>query len=507
MARDDEDFLEDEEEDEEEEDETEEPEAYEDIYETGAPERRDIATETFETGAPGPPAPLPRPPGVAPDIGRRSYMEALGRIQYPEFAPLPQYPVGKPGFKGALMDALRGMIPGYSQGMQAAYRTQVADVTMANKSRMDLFKEQMDVIRPMIVKDYETEAWLQKQQKYTEYLRTTYPQLTEQEILAYSMGKIPRAPVAPKPGTPMTAVFDDNSRLPVTYGAEGIIDQRTGKALAPELQARLKELQRPVTPSQTVQKPTRVRGLVIPAGLPGAGRPGIKVYNPDGTVTWEEEPIYEKPPAGPSPELQLIRELTIDRMKREAEDIPQGGLGPDMLRHATQRGDRFKASEPAKKMSEAVEGYNFFNTLTPINKLQQTAVIYALAKMWDPRTGVRDREFDVVQQSLESLWKRLGLTVEQLWDSRGYFRKDTFKNKILPAVAERLHSYEDRYHEMRNQEVKSLTKDTGKPGMGRFMDNYGENLSPFRTIKRNKATGELKEFFRRPSGELVPVEN
>jgi len=418
-------------------------------------------------------------------------MDMLDRIGMPNLRPMPTRPQSQPGFRGALKDALRGMIPGYIQGQEAGLKEQRQDVGIQNQQEMALWKEQMGLVKPMLTKDYETEAWMQKVNMTRNYLMTTYPFMTEAEIAARSLGQSYRQPTPPKPGIPHTFIMPDGkTRITAVMNEQRQWVKPGGEVIPPEIMNQAVEVAKQ---SGEPDKPHYFTGVTPPEG----GDPQVGYTTPDdpGNMKYVQgAKVWKDPEAAAA--RQAAREAAA-ASRSNAQELARQRLDLAQSKFIDSQTARFDASQIVRKYNESMETISDILHRDMSSPANQESLLYAFAKVNDPRTGVREPERETIRKNVGTLVDKFGRDVMRVVNNVGSMSPHSIQ-LIKSALVERKRSLQEQYDNYREQTAKTIKAKTGEENPYLYMTDHAV---PY----EERMTSPMGELRKNSRGNWVPV--
>jgi hypothetical protein len=454
----------------------------------------------------------------------RSAMDYAAQIQPPPFRPFPQRPPIEPGFRGALKDFARGMIPGYTAGKESVFQEQVAQDAAQRKYEMDVYKQQMGMMKPLLTKDYATQNWIQEVEMKRAYLKARYGWMTEPEIAARSTGTHYTPPTKPKPGEPKEFHFMPGV-LPKSLDPTGegkivvMWSQQAGGGAGGWVAPGGQEI-----PNQLMNQATEVgkesgQGphYIENARPPGSNQPpGVMVVPKPGAAAVQVENV-EKVPRPIDPEMQALlktqRQVGIDVQRQNLRNQQSLALTPRQEQTVSSNVRQWETQMPYKAYQEKMGAFQDALNMNPKSAIEQLGMIFALNKAWDANSVVREGEVKTALQYASSVSTQLVLAVTNLFERKELMRPQDLQ-KLLMAVRARVISASQQFHANRSDRASRLGQQLGTPIGSRFADPYAHiemgdpkrGLAGWRIARENTETGEIDEFIKMPDGTYLMVE-
>ena len=460
-------------------------------------------TTAQDIAAPGPGF---EPPPVIPQLPDTSHIDASiadrvnASFQPPTLEPLPRREF-EPGWKGAMKDALRGMIPGYIQGQEAGLKAQQQDVMLRNKAQMDVFKERMDALRPLITKSFEGEAALQKFQTIMSFLDTDprYRNMPLNEKTAWAWGH--------KPSDPKMSMdfkmyqMNDGTSLMARWTDKGLVDQ-AGVLLPPEVVREMKSVG-DIPPPQLGMN-------VIPEGggpptphwfpRPQPGQPAPPAVPVSNVTTYT-------PPSADQQMADLRRQIMEAQLVEHTrkQETARKDFGGEQGQAINRLQDDLRNDRATRYWTDLHPNVAFLSTLDRKNPVNHHQLVVAMAKIPDPTSVAMLGEQEAVRQSLIPFMSRLKANIERIYKVPGAFDNETIdlmvksaQDRARPAIAE--------YHSLRNQAIIQARQITGRgPGeLGAYFPDRAKGSDdrkwlPVKPKPGEEPTGEMAWHYFDPS--------
>jgi hypothetical protein len=457
----------------------------------------------------------------------RSAMDYAAQIQPPPFRPYPQRPPIEPGFRGALKDFARGMIPGYTEGKEAAFKERLMEDAARRKYEMDVYKQQMGMAKPLLTKDYATQNWIREVEMKRAYLGARYSWMSEAEKAARSTGTHYTRPTPPRPGEVKEAHFmpgvlskeldptGENKLVvmwsPQANGGAGGWVRPGGQQMSDQLMNQAVDWGK----QDQGQGPHYIENAV-PANAPEGTPPGVMVVPRPGAAAVPVENVRKIPPAIDPAMAELIktqRQNTIELQKQNLKNQQSLELTPRQEQMVSSNVRQWEGQMPYKAYLQKMGAWQDALSMNPKSAIEQLGMIFALNKAWDADSVVREGEVKTALQYASSVSTQLVLSVTNLFERKELMRPEDLQ-KLVNAVRNRVVSASQQFHANRNDRASRLGQQLGTPIGSRFADPYAHiemgdpkrGFAGWRIARENKETGEIDEFIKMPDGTYLMVE-
>lgn len=173
-----------------------------------------------------------------------------------------------------------------------------------------------------------------------------------------------------------------------------------------------------------------------------------------------------------------IQDLDAAKKAREAAAPAEGGQLYQGLSSSTATAVRgqvaaFKAEPLVQNFATIQEGNNFAKSLSNSTKnpVDDQSLIYALAKVLDPGSVVREGEYATAQKYAQSWVKSFGKSVEQAAAGTGFLSAEARKN-IKATIESRYNASKKSYDALRKDYVGGINDLTGRDDGDKFVRDY-----------------------------------
>jgi hypothetical protein len=449
--------------------------------------------------------------GISP-TPMRSAMDYAAQIQPPPFRPYPERPPIEPGFRGALKDFARGMIPGYIQGKEAAFKERVAEDAARRKYEMDVYKQQVGIMKPMLQKDYATQAWIQEVEMRLAYFNLRYPWMSQREKAARSTKTHYTPPTPPRPGQPKEAHFlpgvlpkeldpAGQNKLAVMWSPQA--GDGTGGWVLPGGQEVPNQIMNQAVEwgTQAQQGPHYIENAV-PSGAPEGAPPGVMVVPRPGAAA-VQVPNVRKIPPPQDPLRQFLAQEAANRAKEAAERSQQRLTLAQQQALAGQQ-EKFDKNRVVERFVDLMPLMEVLKRDMG-NPANHERLMYVFARINDPRTGVRETEREEIVKFQDTIIKKIGQQAYNAFIAPGGRLTPRAVEQLKAAIADYRMEQRQQYHSLRRQTFNQIEQTFGLAPDEIFLKDYAEPFETTGTDPRDPSVERVwdgeKWLYRNPSNK------
>ncbi len=163
------------------------------------------------------------------------------------------------------------------------------------------------------------------------------------------------------------------------------------------------------------------------------------------------------------------KQTQINNMQAQAKQATAALPGPTQTRVQSVAG-QFDSEQAVKNYQTIAETVSAVKTagVSPTDDIQR---IYAIAKVLDPNSAVREGEYKTVQDYATSLLQRAGLKAKRVFENTGFLTTEA-RNFINSTLDNRLASSKKAYDNIYNSYGSRIDKITGQKDGTDYITNY-----------------------------------
>jgi hypothetical protein len=199
----------------------------------------------------------------------------------------------------------------------------------------------------------------------------------------------------------------------------------------------------------------------------------------------------------------VMRKLTSKETETPAGENPQlyNGLSSKTATAVRSKASAFKAEPTIQNFAILQEGRNFATSMsnTTTNPADDQGLIYALAKVLDPGSVVREGEYATAQKYSQSWVNAFGKGVTQALLGTGFLSQEARAN-IKKTIEQKYKSSKVSYNNLYKQYTLGINNLTGRSDGDKFISDYAIQSNGGGVLRSPDGTQEVN------SEDLTPAE-